>query len=48
MVGLPAAHFMEYIGMPCTEGLKKHHQEYDGLTLSRQVNNDLRGKEPAR
>ena len=44
---LPAGHFMEDIGMPCTEGLKKHHQEYDGLTLSRWVNKGLRGKEPA-
>src|SRR5262245_55345564 len=47
MVRLRAARLMEYIGMPCTEGLKRRHQEYDGLTLSRWVNKGLRGKEPA-
>jgi hypothetical protein len=44
---LPAARFIEGIRMPCTEGLKRHHQEYDDLTLSRWVNKDLSGKEPA-
>src|SRR5512132_4739333 len=47
IVCLPAARFMEDIELPCTEGLKRHHQEYDGLTLARWVNKDLRGKEPA-
>jgi hypothetical protein len=44
MVRLSAACSMEYIDMLCTAGLRMHHQEYEGLTLSREVNGEPAGQ----